>query len=465
MLPTEAFSSGSIQNLLLVLSIIGILLFIATMLRLKIGILRKAFIPASLLAGIIGLILGPHVLGFFPAELTSSMGALPTTMIIIVFATMMLGVKTPKIKDTAKKIAPMFFQGYIYSFLQMGLTCLLTGLLFTPAFGTNPMFGSVIEVGLMGGHGTAGGMSGIYTSLGWPDGAAVGQSTATIGLIAGIVGGVILINIGVRKRYTTFLEESSALNMGTDTYVGEAKKPSAYTTISKDVVEGFAFHGALIGISIYIGYIIVYVVDYFFTFELPLFPFALVGGWILNSILQRTSIGALIDRPTLQRIQGFCMDYLITAAVSAVSLPVVLSYWQPLLISCAVGIAATAFIFMWLSPRIFKDNWFEIGIVRYGAATGTSAIGLMLLRTVDPELKTDSAEIYALNSPFSSPFVGGGFITSAYPYMIVAIGATQCGVIFTALSVLLVFCCKLCGYWNSHPKLEQRGNYPPGSKQ
>ena len=77
MLPTEAFSSGSIQNLLLVLSIIGILLFIATMLRLKIGILRKAFIPASLLAGIIGLILGPHVLGFFPAELTSSMGALP----------------------------------------------------------------------------------------------------------------------------------------------------------------------------------------------------------------------------------------------------------------------------------------------------------------------------------------------------------------------------------------------------
>jgi ESS family glutamate:Na+ symporter len=74
MLPAEKFSSGSIQNLLLVFSIIGILLFIATILRLKVSFLRKAFVPASLIAGIIGLILGPYVLKVFPSELRSSMG-------------------------------------------------------------------------------------------------------------------------------------------------------------------------------------------------------------------------------------------------------------------------------------------------------------------------------------------------------------------------------------------------------
>ena len=69
MLPTEKFSGGSIQNLLLVFSIIGILLFIATILRLKVNFLRKAFVPVSLTAGIIGLISGPYVLKVFPSEL------------------------------------------------------------------------------------------------------------------------------------------------------------------------------------------------------------------------------------------------------------------------------------------------------------------------------------------------------------------------------------------------------------
>jgi ESS family glutamate:Na+ symporter len=380
-------------------------------------------------------------------------------MIVIVFATMLIGVKQPKIKETAKLIAPMFFQGYTYSFVQFGLTCLLTGLIFVPFFDTNPLFGAVVEIGFLGGHGTAGGMSGIFESLGWAAGSDVGQTTATIGLIAGIFGGLILINIGVKKRYTTFLEEVGNLNTGEDTYVGEAQKPSSHTTISKNVVEGFAFHAALIGIAVYIGYAIVYVVDYFFHFSLPLFPFAMVGGWILNAILQRTSIAQLIDRDTFVRIQGLCMDFLIVAAVASVSIPVILEYMAPLLIACAAAIAATVFIFLYVSPRIFKNNWFEIGITRYGASTGVAATGLMLLRTVDPDMKTDAAKIYALNAPFSSPFIGGGLVTSAYPALIAMFGAVQCGAAFMGLALLCLIGCRIVGCWNSHPQFEQRGNY------
>lgn len=458
MLPTEKFSSGSIQNLLLVFSVIGILLFIATILRLKVSFLRKAFVPASLIAGIIGLILGPYVSKVFPSELRSSMAALPTTMIVIVFACMLIGVKQPKIKETAKLIAPMFFQVYIYSFVQFGLTCLLTGLIFVPFFDTNPLFGAVVEIGFLGGHGTAGGMSGIFESLGWAAGSDVGQTTATIGLIAGIFGGLILINIGVKKRYTTFLEEVGELNTGEDTDIGEAQQPSSHTTINKNVVEGFAFHAALIGIAVYIGYAIIYAVDHFFHFTLPLFPFAMVGGWILNAVLQRTSIAQLIDRDTFVRIQGLCMDFLIVAAVASVSIPVILEYMAPLLIACAAAIAATVSIFLFLSPRIFKNNWFEIGITRYGASTGVAATGLMLLRTVDPEMKTDAAKIYALNAPFSSPFIGGGLVTSAYPALIATFGAVQCGAASMGLALLCLIGCRIVS-WNSHPRFEQRGNY------
>lgn len=465
MLPTEKFSGGSIQNLLLVFSIIGILLFIATILRLKVNFLRKAFVPVSLTAGIIGLISGPYVLKVFPSELRSSMAALPSTMIVIVFSVMMIGVKQPKVKETAKLVAPMFFQGYTYSFVQFGLTCLLTGLIFTPFFDTNPLFGSVIEIGFLGGHGTAGGMREIFESLGWAAGSDVVQTTATIGLIVGVFGGLILINIGVKKRYTTFLEEAGSLNTGEDVYVGEAKNPSSYATINKNVVEGFVFHAALIGIAVYIGYAIVYVVKYFFHFSLPLFPFAMIGGWILNMILQRTFIAELIDRDTLLRIQGLSMDFLIVAAVASVSIPVILEYMAPLLIACAASAAASVFIFLYLSPRIFKKNWFEVGITRFGASTGVAATGLMLLRTVDPDMKTDVAKIYALNAPFSSPFIGGGLVTSAYPVLIASFGAVQCGAAFMGLALLCVLGCRLVGCWNSHPQFEQRGNYTPPDDQ
>lgn len=137
----------------------------------------------------------------------------------------------------------------------------------------------------------------------------------------------------------------------------------------------------------------------------------------------------------------------------------------PLLIACAASAAASVFIFLYLSPRIFKKNWFEVGITRFGASTGVAATGLMLLHTVDPDMKTDAAKIYALNAPFSSPFTGGGLVTSAYPVLIASFGAVQCGAAFMGLALLCVLGCRLVGCWNSHPQFEQRGNYTPPDDQ
>lgn len=93
MIPVEKIASGTLGNLMYYVSIIGVLLVVCTLIRLKVPALRKAFIPASLLAGIIGMILGPHILGIIPPDMMSSIGALPSHMIVIVFACMMLGVK------------------------------------------------------------------------------------------------------------------------------------------------------------------------------------------------------------------------------------------------------------------------------------------------------------------------------------------------------------------------------------
>lgn len=93
MIPVEKITSSTLNNLLYYVAIIGVLLVIAAFVRLKVSFLRKAFIPASLLAGLIGLILGPYALKIIPDDMMNSFSALPTPMITVVFACMMLGVK------------------------------------------------------------------------------------------------------------------------------------------------------------------------------------------------------------------------------------------------------------------------------------------------------------------------------------------------------------------------------------
>lgn len=460
MIPVEKIASGTITNLILYCSIIGVLLFIATLLRTKIAFFRKAFIPASLIAGIIGLILGPYVLKVFPAEMRSSFGALPTPLIVVVFACMMLGTKHNVSKQALIGAAPSIVQCYTYSFIQVGLTALLTAFVFTPLWGTNPLFGSVIEIGFEGGHGTASGMKEVFEELNWAAGADVSQTTATIGLLVGVVGGIILINIGVKKGWTTLLESSASLSGDAKEIFPEGeRKASTYTTISGNVIDTFAFHAALIGIAILIGQAIVKAFAYFFDFSLPLFPFAMIGGWLLNMILQKTPVADMMDRGVFVRIQGLAMDFLIVAAVASVSIPVVLEYWKELLISCVVATAACIALMLYFGPRLYPRHWFESSILRFGIATGVAAIGLMLMRVCDPDTKTDAAETYALGSPFCSPFVGGGLVTTAYPYLILSMGIVKFGLLFTGLTFAVFLVCRIIpGLWQKKPQYKQRGN-------
>ena len=163
MIPVEKIAGGTLGNLLYYVAIIGVLLVICTIIRLKVSFLRKAFIPASLLAGILGMILGPHVLGVIPADMMSSIGAIPSHMITIVFACMMLGVKKSENTSSMMHDAAAGL-GWLWSnsFMQVGVACLLCAFLFTPVFGVNELFGSLFEIGFAGGHGTAGELVGSF---------------------------------------------------------------------------------------------------------------------------------------------------------------------------------------------------------------------------------------------------------------------------------------------------------------
>lgn len=450
MFPLSVKLTGAmLQSLMFQFAILGVLLFVASVIRLKITFLKKCFIPASLIAGIIGLILGPYALNMIPEEMLVTWGALPTRMIEIVFATMLLGVDTPDLKKSISRAGPQIIFAYSSSFFQIGLTCLLTALVFVPFFGVSEMFGSIIEIGFAGGHGTAGGMAEVFKNLGWADGRDLGLTTATFGLFVGIFGGLAIINYAVRKGYTSVLSVKDAAVETKEIYTGNDRRPNAYATVNKDVVEPFALHAALIAIALIIGQALTYGIKTYLNFNMPLFPMAMIGGFILQKILARTFIHDMIDRGTLLRIQGFCLEFLVISAVASIKIPIILKYFAPLLISTIFITIFIVVFFFYAGRRLFRDEWFEHAIVRYGATTGVAAVGLMLLRAADPEMKTKAGETYAIGSPFISPFIGGGLVSTSAPMLIAGYGALTIGIGFTIAAVATLVLARFCGWWQA----------------
>ena len=76
MIPSAEITGGNLDTLLVSFAILGILLVAGTILRLYVPFIKKFFLPASLIAGIIGLLLGPSVLNVIPQNIVSCWSSL-----------------------------------------------------------------------------------------------------------------------------------------------------------------------------------------------------------------------------------------------------------------------------------------------------------------------------------------------------------------------------------------------------
>lgn len=444
MIPNDVITSSELSSLLFYTVCLGILLLIGTILRLKISFLKKYIIPASLIAGFIGLGLGPYGLKFLPDEMMQTWGGYAGILITIVFAPMLMGMHLNLKRFKETQALEQMVQTWNASFLQWGIPLVITALLFTPLFGVNPIFGTLIEIGYSGGHGTAGGMTEVFNDLDWSEGASLALTVATIGLVTGIFGGVIIINYGVKKGYTNYIDKSDKISTdhSPDLIPIHEQKSSSMETIKSNVVEGYAFHFSLISIAILIGWVLQKFIGQFIT-GFPLFPMAMIGGLFVNIIIQKTSFRDAVNIDTFRRIQGFALDFLIVAAVATIKIPLVIANFVPLLIISIVMLAVMLFYFFYLGPRFFKKDWFEHSLIVFGAGTGVAAVGYMLLRMVDPKMESDAFLAYGLRAPFVAPFSGGGILTTLMPILVLTYGALSIGIISIGIFIIIMIICKL----------------------
>ena len=223
------------------------LLLVGKFLRVKIRLIQKLFIPPSLLAGILGLALGPNGLGWLP--LSGNIGTYAAILIAVVFGALPLSSPSFKVKEVARRVGPMwaFSQlGMLFQWAVMGLFGLLVLKLIWP--GLSDAFGVMLPTGFYGGHGTAAAIGSAFEGLGWDEATSLGMTTATIGVIVAILGGLLFIKIATKKGQTSYIADFNQLpaEYRSGLLPEEKREPTAIGTTSPISIDSHDFHLALV---------------------------------------------------------------------------------------------------------------------------------------------------------------------------------------------------------------------------
>lgn len=427
----------------------SLLVLIAKQIRNRIGVLRRVFVPSTLIAGCLGLLAGPEVLGrllratgvesdrlaegLWPSAVRDVWTEAPVVLISVVFAGLFLGKEVYGIRRIWSTTGPMVMHGQTLAWGQYVVGLLVTVLVLVPVWGIDPMAGALIEIGFEGGHGTAAGLSNTFESLGFEDGKHLAIGLATMGVVIGVVLGTVLVNWGVSRGHISPPEESqnhSRERSGneqadTDSDDGSAEKQEHNGSLRDLATNSLTLHLGLIGAAVGVGWLLLEALKWFEVAALtplgwpevfqhvPLFPLAMIGGVLIQICAAKCGVSDRINRRHINRISGVALDILIVAAVATLSVSTIGQYFMPFVILCCVGVAWNLFVLLVFAPRIFEKHWLQYGLADFGQSTGMTILGLLLLRMTDPNNETGAIDAFGYKQLLFEPIVGGGIFTAA----------------------------------------------------
>ena len=114
----------------------------------------------------------------------------------------------------------------------------------------------MIEIGFVGGHGTAAGLADTFDQLGFPEGRDLALGLATIGIMSGVLLGIVLINWGKSKGHVKFLNEETPLSSNEKEALSDFDRRERKQRSDQDSLEALSYHLAIVGLAILLAYLI-----------------------------------------------------------------------------------------------------------------------------------------------------------------------------------------------------------------
>jgi len=105
-----------------------------------------------------------------------------------------------------------------------------------------------------------------------------------------------------------------------------------------------------------------------------------------------------INNYQMDRISGFSFDLMIVAGVAAIEINDIKNYILPVVILSVIGALATYIYIRKVSKECFKGFEHEMFLMSFGTLTGTASNGVILMKEVDPGLRTPTSSLYILSN-------------------------------------------------------------------
>ena len=375
--------------------IISGLLVIAHLLRAGIPGLSRFLIPSSMIAGLIGLALGPGGYDLLPFSRTEDgaalLGTYPGILITLLFATLLMGHRPTQLtRETWRGSRTSFLYSLGSEFMQYGVVlCVGTALLAFVFTDLRDEFMIMLPAGFAGGHGTAAAYADAMPQ--WEAARSIGFTFATLGILCAVFGGLVLVNIA-RRRGWIEREVTAGTTDGAQTAPEQSsflppmfQASTGRATVNSIALEPLAWHVALVlavyGLTVTVMPTIRELLPP--KFVLPAFVIAMVIGWSVQAALDLTKVGQYVDGKTIGSIGSLASDYLVAFGIASINVQIVLTHAVPLIVFALLGLALCVGWLLIVAPRVFGERWFEAGIFTYGWNTATIAFGVALLRIVD----------------------------------------------------------------------------------
>lgn len=382
------------------------MILIGTIARAKIGFLRNALVPASLIGGILGFVLIAAGLSF--GNSAADFTAFTFHFFTLSFMSLVLtGSEKGATKGTIVPGGTWLSVLWVMSLVMQAIIGIGVIAAYDAVSGEGLSFflGAIVTHGFTQGPGQALAMGSIWEhDLGITHAINFGLIYASIGFIAAFLIGVPVarhaIKAGINFNRAARIDDEFLTGIrDRDSNVSAGRQ----ITHSGNV-DSMTFHLAILGVAYLItdqylkfmqpiaaGFSIGEV-NFGLIFSHNLFFFhGLIVCVILRALIDRFGFGHLIDNETQRRITGTSVDLMVVATIMSIEFALLSAFIVPIMLVCfSVCVATAALCF--IAGRRLSTMGIERSLTSFGCCCGSTGSGLLLLRILDPDLSTPIAK-------------------------------------------------------------------------
>ena len=448
-------NNTSLWSPIVQIGIIAGLILLSNILRRKIPLVKNTLMPTAVLAGFILLILRTFNLVPVTVEFLE---IITYHALALGFISLSLRVPEKHADDSAmigSKSGALIVSTYLVQ-ATVGLAVSLT-----LAYTVMPKFfkasGILLAMAYGQGPGQANNIGGSYEAQGMLGGRSFGLTLAAAGYLCACIVGVIYLNVLNKKKNVSRVHDKDDVSgsVTIDTFQDKNEIPVAESIDKLSVQVALVF--------------VVYLATFLFTWGITSLLGAIAPGfaktvsdllWGFNfivgsmlAIVCRCVINGLrksriMNRQyqnnyLLSRISGLAFDVMIVAGIASIELKDLSGNWIPFILMALLGGIATFVYLLFMCKKLYPGYVYEGFLSMFGMLTGTISSGVLLLREIDPDMKTPASNNLITGSSFGIAF---GFPV----LLVVGFAATSeinawisLGLILAYLATLLFFILKI----------------------